>query len=250
MKTKNNLPLILMGGLGLVCLFSGCSVIGFGIGAIKDDRTPKSKNVLISQIGELKTNDKIELVLKNGSHIQGKYAGRVFIEVESYSEKYEKSRNQLRGRIVLPEIGDSVRVEFISQSPDREFLTGKFLRFDFEKVDVPDPPLRLIIEHLSGNQSWIPMKDLKTISDFKGNILLKEALINLIENGEVPCLSYKGIMVLDKNTLHEIRIEDISQIRILPFRGHKWFGLVLGGIFDSWMIYQLSQPWDLGDLKF
>ena len=119
------------------------------------------------------------------------------------------------------------------------------MRFDFEKVDVPDPPLRLIIEHPSGNQSWIPMKDLKTISDSKGNILLKEALINLIENGEVPCLSYKGIMVLDKNTLHEIRIEDIYQIRILPFRGHKWFGLVLGGIIDGWMIYQLSQPWDL-----
>ena len=126
MKRKINLLLILMSGLGLVFLFSGCSIIGFGLGAAGDASTPKYKNVSISQIGELKTNDKIELALKNGSLIQGKYAGQTFIEVEGYSEKYEKSRNQLRGRIVLPEIGDSVRVEFISQSPDREFLTENF----------------------------------------------------------------------------------------------------------------------------
>ncbi len=232
-----------MGGLGLVFLFSGCSIIGFGLGTAGDALTSKSKNVPISQIGELETNDKIELVLKNGSHIQGKYAGQTFIEVESYSEKYKKSLNQLRGRIVLPEIGDSVRVEFISQSPDKEFLTGKFLRFDFVKIYVPDPPLILIIEHPSGNQGWIPMNNLKTISDSKGNILLKEALINLIENGEVPCLSYKGILVLDKNTLHEIRIEDISRIRISPFRGYKWVGLVLGGIFDAYMLSEPCRRW-------
>ena len=155
-----------MSGLGLVCLFPGCSVIGFSLGAHEDAFTPKFKNVSTSQIKKLKSGQRIKLIRKNVQPIQGKYAGQTYIEVENYPEKYEESRNQLLDRIVLPEIGDSIRVEFIFQSPDNEFLTGKFLGFDFEKVDVPDPPLRLIIEHPSGNQGWIPMKDLKNYFRF------------------------------------------------------------------------------------
>ena len=39
-------------------------------------------------------------------------------------------------------------------------------------------------------------------------------------------------MVRYKQTLHEIRIEDISQIKILPFRGYKWVGLGVGVVID------------------
>ena len=230
MKTKIKLLLILMGGLGLVCLFSGCSVIGFGIGAVGDASTPKSKNVPISQIGELKTNDKIKLVLKNGSHIQGKYAGRAFIEVESYSEKYEKSLNQLRGRIVLPQIGDSVKFELVSRFTNR-YVIRKFLGFDHRRI--------LVQHNHNDGTSWVAMENFKTMSDFKGNMLLKEAIINLIENGEVPCFS--KIIVKDKQTVHEIWIEDISQIRILQVRGYKWVGLGVGVVIDVIILYQMGQ---------
>ena len=228
MKTKINLLLIFMGGLGLVCLFSGCSVIGFTFGAISDSLTPKSKNVLISQIGELKTNDKIKLVLKNYSQIQGKYAGRAFIESEIYSEKYEKSLNQLRGRIVLPQIGDSVKFELVSRFSNR-YVIRKFLGFDHQ---------RILVQHNDGI-SWVAMGNFKTMSDFKGNMLLKEAIINLIENGEVPCFS--KIIVKDKQTVHEILIEDISQIRILQVRGYKWVGLGVGVVIDIIIIHSFNR---------
>ena len=220
MKTKIKLLLILMGGLGLVFLFSGCSIIGsgigFGIGAVKDAHIPKYKYILpISQIGELKTNAKIELVHKNGSHINGKYAGRAFIELESYSEKYEKSLNQLRGRIVLPQIGDSVKIELVHQFSNK-YVIRKFIGFDHR---------RILVQHNDGT-GLVAIENFKTMSDFKGNMLLKEAIINLIENGEVPCFSM--ILVKDKQTVHEILTEDISQIRILPYKRKKWIGLGVG----------------------
>ena len=90
--------------------FTGCTAIGYGVGAFIDSRgSHRLRQVEARKRFALENGVRVRLVLRDGSDVRGRYAGLVRVAAASYADRYEAWRAGQGD--AAPRIGEEVRIE-------------------------------------------------------------------------------------------------------------------------------------------
>jgi len=118
-ERKSSLLVLLFVGLASVCM-SGCSVLGLAIGVAHDANQPKEFTIPGWPVEALKPGATIDITIKDGNLVSGKYDGASFFPAEHYAAVYSQARNELTGEILLPAVDDSVTMNISIQGGENQ----------------------------------------------------------------------------------------------------------------------------------
>ncbi|MFH1941760.1 MAG: hypothetical protein ABIL68_06610 [bacterium] len=206
-------------------LLNSCTLIGLASGAAADAKKPDQMNIPGRSVETVKPGTQIEIVLKDGSQLIGKYLGLEHFPDNEYKEKYLKSLETLREKVRLPALDDSITITTISGKP----FKCAFLGFDFRY---------LWMRMTNRNESdAVILRELTSIEDNQGNILTGETVRDLINKGEVPLLS--AIVIQNETGKALVATDEVDQIQVLVNKYGAIGGFLAGAGID--MVLYISQ---------
>lgn len=111
MKTKTKLLAILLSAsIFTSVLLNSCSLVGFGIGASVDSRTPETIKIGNDNIDSLELEKRVVVIKTNGETIYGRYNGIIPIYNHGYSIKYNRIQKDLSSQVLLPNLNDTLLI--------------------------------------------------------------------------------------------------------------------------------------------
>lgn len=206
------------------CLLScpGCSLIGLGIGAIVDAKTPDAYVLNTSGLDSIKQGSFVQVLKVDGDTVVGKFE---YLE-PSYDAEYAKRYSQFIKSVpeanLYPALGDSVSIVKNGLS-GRDVLTGKLLGFDRDVIHI----------HLSESEETarVLVEAVDTIRNERAAVLDGNLLRQQIIEGDLPLAS--AIAVETGAGKHEIFLDDIARVRYFLSKNAKWVGLGVGFLVDA-----------------
>jgi len=209
----------------LTFLYSGCSLIGLGIGAISDAREPAVITTPNSQIQSVKPGKDVDMVLKDGTVLKGKYEGMQSVPEEEYARKYKETCAQNISLIALPRLGERVRVSFVGNNPPG-MVECEFSGFDLGAIMVK-----------AGKKNAVYGVSTKRYSIFEnseGKPIDLKTLDSLMLEGKIPYMSAAVMRIgSDKRV---ISVDQISVVQIPNRRRDKLFSFLFGAAIDGVLI--------------
>lgn len=151
----------------VMCQLSGCSLIGLGIGAKSDASKPDQVTISGEKLKAIKLGTPINVILKSGNKLSGKYSGLARVSQEEYAKSYAKCREQNREEIMLPALNESVTIVTVT----RKQYECEFLGFDHatmwirlrEKTISQKMPLKMIRNIMDSNENIIGVEIVKKL---------------------------------------------------------------------------------------
>jgi hypothetical protein len=125
----------------------------------------------------IKSGTTIDVILRSGRVIKGKYYGMTPIPMEEYSERYAVRKEKYKDVDVLPDLGDTVTL-VLSDGNQRK---GVFFGFDFGAIRFRKAESTMI-------GTWY-MNTLDRIVDNEGRKIESETVRSLMREGKIPFLS-------------------------------------------------------------
>lgn len=224
MATKVLLRLaVLVPAVVIIFQLAGCSIIGFGIGAAIDASKPKQVTIPDREVETVMPGTAIDILLKDGKLISGKYAGTGFLTEKEYADNYAKSHEQLRSEIILPELGDSINIVVVGTGRRQP---AEFSGFYHQGIQIkfrigPSTTVR---------SQLVPIDHFSSIVDSRGDVLEAEIVKKLIAEGKVPLVS--AIIVQNKTGKETIAVDQVDQIQVPTKKHAALTGLLLGAVVD------------------
>jgi hypothetical protein len=214
--------------------YSGCTAIGFGVGAIIDSQKPDYDTIPGWYATSVWRGEDIRLTKKTGEELKGEYLGLETLADSQYALVYNKFRDKYEKEISLPALGDSISI--VSLKPAKEYK-GKFLGFDDQYI--------WLRTGIWGSTQPIDMNKIDGITDRNGNPIEVGRLISLSSAGKIPALSTVALKT-NSETLN-IPTPAVDRIEIPVDKNAKWVGLGTRVIIDLAIIVFFSgQLHDLG----
>jgi hypothetical protein len=187
---------------------SGCTAIGFGIGAVIDNSHKNPDTVEGWQILRIEKGTWVKVFLRDGSEVEGSFNGLSF-DGNEYAQRYEERQKQADG-VVLPSLGDTITVS----SPKGRTTVGRFEGFEFASIGF----------HPEGNSSplEVPFEKVSAVS-FAGREPLSGAQLQALRGeGALPLRSRMAVRDA------RIPVERVSQMAV-PHHSHaKAIGALIG----------------------
>ncbi len=207
--------------------FSGCSLIGLGIGAIKDGHEPDNTTATNSQLWFVQPGQNVSMVLRDGTVLKGSYGGIQPVPKDDYGRKYEETCAQNYGSIALPRLGE--KVIFAGNDPTDQYEC-EFAGFDLGLI---------MIKNIEKNTiSGVSTKRYPTFKNSQGNLIDVKALDAMMLEGKIPFVS-GAVMKIGSNQ-KVIPVEQISEVRIPNKKHGKLIGFLIGAGIDAVVIYAIS----------
>jgi hypothetical protein len=223
MKSKSAVPLLLLSGVLAIFGNSGCTAIGYGIGAAIDNHKQDYDTIPGWRAAGVERGKDISLMKKSGEELKGKYLGLDTIAVSQYAQWYNESREKYERDVLLPALGDSITYTFLDRAQE---YNGEFLGFDDQYICVRLMGAFRIIT------AKIDMNTLERITDKSGHLIEVGKLKNLSSEGKIPALSAVRVTVkTDSDTLH-IPTATVDKIVIPTDKNATWWGLGIGILID------------------
>lgn len=216
---------------------NGCSVIGFGIGAISDSTKPDSLTVPGWEVQTVKPGREIKLTLRNGEQLTGKFAGVDPVPQEQYAERYANFRDQRKEEVPLPALGEKINITLNSGLQGERELLG----FDYQYVSVKakgekvpshvSPQCAISVRQPGDTTSGkVLVPDIDRIVDNEGNVVEGPTLEMLASEGQVPFLS--TVAIHDLSGRRQIAMEEVERIELKNRKHDKWKCAAIGAVFD------------------
>ena len=222
MKTKINLlKIVLLASICTSFLLNSCSLIGFGIGAAVDSKTPKTSNIYKNQIDTLEIGNKVEIILFDGKKKYGKFGGIVEVYDQNFHREYNIIKNSLASQVNMPNVNDTLLI-FLSNEKNVGKL-GLFKGFESG---------RLWYKHFYSNEySDIELARIDNfIINYEYNV--DSVQINdLIVKQTFPNFMHLKIDTHNK-TSENLPLVAVSKIQITNKRNAKFIGLGVGLAID------------------
>lgn len=222
----------------LAVALCGCSIIGLTIGALSDARQPKAMTVPGWKVDTLKVGAKVEVLLRDGRTVNGKFKGIKPMPFNQYVTLHNEAKAQLPEGIYLPNPSDTLVMTFAARKPQESevTVTGQLAAFVRDSVRIG--------QNVAGKArivAW-PLSELIRMSGHRGNEITGETVRRLINDGTIPVRS--SLAILEKREQKLIGINQIQQVHQLAGkRTGAIVGLLVGGVIDATvMIVTLSQP--------
>jgi hypothetical protein len=218
--------------LGVVAIFgySGCTAVGFVVGASIDARTSDYDTIAGSNAASVEWGKEITLTKKTGEELRGEFLGVGMLADSQYARLYNECREKHKKEFSLPALGDTVSI--VTLKPPKEYK-AQFLGFDNQYIWVR-------MRQWWPNRQQIDMGKIDRITDRNGNLIEAGRLINLSSAGEIPALSTLALKT-SSDTLH-VPTPMVGRIVVLADKNAKWTGLVLGALIDVAIIVATARP--------
>jgi hypothetical protein len=219
MKRKPVVPMLMLLGTVAIFGYSGCTAIGFGVGAIIDSQKPDYDTIPGWYATSVWRGEDIRLTKKTGEELKGKYLGLETLADSQYAPMYNECRDKYKKEISLPALGDSISI--VSLKPAKEYK-GRFLGFDDQYI--------WLRTGVWGSTQPIDMRRIDGITDRNGNPIEVGRLISLSSAGKIPALSTVALKT-NSETLH-IPTPEVDQMVVPADKNAKWNGLGVGVAID------------------
>jgi len=207
-------------------LFTGCTLIGFGIGAISDGSKKGGEGV--SGLAELRTFELgtgIVLITGAGTKIEGDFLGFQELSRKEYDRLYLAALETLRVGQSLPRPGDTISFNHYAAA-------GRRVRGLFRGVD----PGYLVLWQNRGGYS---LSALRNLEGDGARPLDSFALQTLSDEGRLPYLT-TGILVDRGKDTTEVPVEDIVRIESDSGGNGKLIGALVGAGIDAIVIIAVN----------
>ena len=205
------------------------SFIGFIAGAAVG---PGKMTIPGWEIVQVKPGKKITVFLKEGQYKRGIYRGISYIPEAKYAEKYAQSRDQNRGEITLPALGEKITIQ---TTKGGRYENISFQGFDLEAVSVKRAGM--------DKSLTLKLETIQAIQDRDGNPLDIAKIKNLLAAGKIPCLStikISAIKIISEGKIELIPMDNIYEIKV-PRSGHRSIltGFLIGAGADiiAWVVF-------------
>jgi hypothetical protein len=237
MKRKPIVPLLLLFGTVAIFGYSGCTAIGFGIGAAIDSHRPDYDTIPGWSAASIERGKDIKLTMKTGQELKGEYLGLGRPADSQYARVYNEYRENHKKEFSLPALGDSISI--VTLEP------AKQCKVEFSGFENQYMWIRVMA--ISGiERGKIDMNKLEKITDRSGNLIEVQKLIDLSLGGKIPAPYTEVTLRTDSDTTR-IPIASVSRIEIPNSKTARWYGLALGACIDIivgidiW--YEMHRPW-------
>jgi len=209
----------------------GCTLIGAAVGASVDRHAAKVvKPMDVRDVRALEAGATIELQLKDGRSLRGRYRGLDWTLTDTRLSQYAAISGPLARELDLPAPGEAVRVTLAGSGSTQ---TGELLGYggDFLVLSGTDgaPPTRVLTTSM------------RSLADAEGRTLSRRELSERLARGEVPLVA--GLRLEQDGASEEIPFDEVAAIgRVTtPNRG-KVTGLLVGLLIDAIVIPRTLPP--------
>ncbi|HCV43331.1 MAG TPA: hypothetical protein DGH68_07590 [Bacteroidetes bacterium] len=206
-------------------LLLGCSLIGFGIGAISDSSSRDGDAVPIVELRGLKERDGIAVVLQSGRRIEGDFISVREENAGIYRERYIAAVADLRAEGCVPLLDDSIT--FASRNAPWLKERGEFRGVDPGAMVVNQSGRRVVVSDLG---------ELKADSSADVDLFFFSALVR---ERKLPFLT-KSVLMKVKGDTTEVLVVDLVRVEVSEPRNAKFIGLAIGAAIDAVAIVLLT----------
>jgi len=207
-KTLSGLLLPL---LFLVFSSSGCSLIGFAVGAAHDNSSQPAYEH--KDMAELGSGDKIRILRRKSAAIEGIYKRLEPLDSSTYAARYAEFLNRIPTTINPPNYGDTL----FSTSEDKGNLYV-FRGYNTRGWDIEKLPTHARGTIISRSFSLLKRQD--------GIPIDYDALQQMAAKGLLPL--NESIVVDSTEVELKIPLNDVTYVGKLKPRNEKWIGLAAG----------------------
>jgi len=201
---------------------TGCSLIGLGIGASIDrDNAGKRKPIEAWQVVAVGPGTPVDVSLRDGGQLSGKYVGLVPVPPEQYADSFERSR-EANGSAHPPVLGSTVTVAVKSGKQKQ----GELLGFDLKS---------LVIREAGGKQpTAVELSRVVRLSDSAGGDVEGETLRRMALAGKIPYLSAMAVDTASGRT--QVPLDLVARIDV-PKKSHATLtGFLVGAVIDAVLV--------------
>lgn len=220
------LLVLLLAGLTLVVV-NGCSLIGLGIGSISDGSKPNEVAIIPDgQLESMKLGAQVDVILKDGGHILGKYAGTDRIPAENFAQAYDQCREHMPVGVFLPGLGDSITVftrSLGAELPERKWEI-EFHGFASGLVGMNSKTGR--------ERQGLLLDTVDRIVDRQDNAIAGETIRKLLADGQIPVSTLPVIVIQGPKQQMSVATDKIQQILVINKKHGKRNGLLIGAAID------------------
>ncbi len=206
-----------------VLQLSGCSVIGFTAGAIKDASLPEEYVITRDEIGGLEHGIAVIITRIDSTVFVGEFSSCVTLRSKEYADAYKEHMDRHPLRTLLPKLGDSIRIVVDSTQKQRESF-GRLVGFGCGAIS-----LRASGETEVTN---IPIKTIDSLSGSSGEGMDGVTLRRHLTNGDIPLME-TGMLVEVGGQTTAVPIDSILEIHYPTSRNEKWWNLGIGLALDA-----------------
>lgn len=210
--------------VGISFLFSGCSIIGLGIGTAVDASRSKMDSFGANEVSKINNKSKIVVHKKDSTLVSGKLVGTSQISQQNYDEAYKKflKHDHVQISELFPDIGDSL--EIIYKDPHHFESYGLFVGFDHNNI---------LYSNYKGDRIFqVSYDTLYTSIKYKENELDFIYIKGLINHGRIPTLLEINLLFEDIKTI-QIPANEIDKILTKNKRNGKIIGFSAGLVIDA-----------------
>lgn len=216
---------------------NGCSVI-FGTAGLMADAKKSSPSA--QEVSTMKPAAALKLVLKDGSEVAGKYAGRERMSVAEYAMAYSQVREQKPDGILPPALGEKLVVTTATKlfTEFEKKLEGTFEGFEHDRI----------LMMLKGTTvlSSVPLSVITQLAGEESQTLSGETIKWLIRRGEIPVMT--AIVVASDSGKVQFAMNNVRRIET-PAKKHAALqGFFMGAFINAIIVIAVSEA--LSDVDF
>ncbi len=207
---------------------TGCTLIGYSVGSIVDSGKPDRRPLPGWKMETLKPGTKIDLYLRDGTVLSGKYSGLYQRSEEEYAGLYAAAREENQKEVLLPPLGESLAVTYTAGKD----TAGVLLGFDFQSILLQTGP----------KTSRINLPALAKLSVARLNLIDAGAVKRLSSAGKIPSLSMIEVSTRAENSAstakrseeipRRVALEEVIQIQVPNPKSGKSTGALIGAVVD------------------
>jgi hypothetical protein len=215
---------------------NGCTLIGFVVGEMSDRGSkPVSPSLPPAELTVLRPGSGIQLQLRDGTRVGGRYKGLDFTRPESYPARYEAAVRESGAESPLPALGAGARVVL----GNGDAIEGELLGLG---------PGFVSVRTTRGKEKVLALAGVRSVTDAAGRSASLASLQALIAERRVPLIA--GLkMDVTPGGRQVVPYDEVVTVTVVG-RSHtgRNSGLLLGAIVDVAVValaaYQMSQPWE------
>ncbi len=209
-----------------IAFVSGCSLLFFGVGALKDASSPDWVAANGIRLVAIKPQTEVTVYKTSGEIVSGRFVKFIPVSETEYRDRYTQFRSQLAASDSFPDWHETLRLS----GPSRKPITGQFSGFDVGGrigLRLAGKPKRAI--------RWLSLKFYRKIQGESERSYDPQYLLRHIEAWKVPI--YSRLRLLQRTgTSVEVDLSEVNLVEVPTSKNAAISGLLIGALVDAGVV--------------
>lgn len=219
------LPSVVQAALLLFCIYGlyGCSLIGFGIGAVLDGGKPDKDTLQVGDGMHLKRGYKVRIFLVDSTVVEGTYKKSALFDSATYALRHARFLESVKEDVTFPKLGDTLFLQPRTSKLQSPYLFCGY-GMGYLKLQLLD----------KSRHTKALFTQLTTIGNRDRKMLDLGMLERMNKAGQLPSDLYL-VVSTNQGTTH-VPTDDILYIEKRNAKNAKWKGAAIGLVVDAAVI--------------